>query len=278
MSLVNTPLRLVFDALLYPFRELPPLVGLGVVSALTGIAMLWVFKLTSDQTALAAVKRQIHAGLFEIRLYNDDLRAIFRAQRHILRHNLSYLRLSLAPMIWMLAPLLLVVAQLQFHYGYAGLEPGARVVLKAELRTAPGAQDGTPVRPAVSLEAPEGLRVETPAVWIPGLRELAWRIAADRPGDYELRLRVGDAVATKTVRVTGAVVRRSPVRVSGLLDQILYPAESPLPGSSPFRSISVGYPEREIDVFGMGLHWMIVFFVLSIAVAFALRNRLGVTI
>ena len=68
------------DGLLYPFRDFPPIVGLTLVSLLTAIGLLIVFKHTSNQKALEAVKRKIHAGLFEIRLYNDDFRSIMRAQ------------------------------------------------------------------------------------------------------------------------------------------------------------------------------------------------------
>ena len=53
--------------------------------------MLLVFKKTSNQAKLEAVKRQIHACLFEIRMFSDDLPAILRAQREILRHNLRYI-------------------------------------------------------------------------------------------------------------------------------------------------------------------------------------------
>ena len=64
-------------------------------------------------------------------------------------------------------------------------------------------------------------------------------------------MRVGDATETKSVRVVDGVVRRSPIRVGGnLLDQLLYPAEPPLPGDSAIRSISLSYPERDVDVFG----------------------------
>ena len=66
-----------------------------------------MFRATSNQDAIAAVKRKIQAGIFEIRLFNDDLRAMFRAQVDILRHNLTYIRLSLAPMVWMIVPLVL---------------------------------------------------------------------------------------------------------------------------------------------------------------------------
>lgn len=280
MSAVNALLRAVFDAALLPFSGLHPLVGLGVVSLLTSIGMLLVFKRTSAQDRLAAVKRRIHAGLFEIRLFNDDLVAILRAQLDILRANLTYLRLSLLPMLWVIPPLTLVIAQLQFHYGYDGLKPGQSALLEVQLAAAgePAAQaPGT--RPSASLEVPDGLRVETPALWIPSRQQLVWRLAADRHGDYAVTVRVGEAAEAKTVRAVEGVVRRSPIRVgTGFVDQLLYPAEPPLPSRSPIRSISLSYPERDVDVFGWGVHWMIVFFALTMVFALVLRGPFKVTI
>jgi len=274
MAALNAVLRAVFDALLFPFRGLNPLVGLVVVSLPISIGMLLVYKATSAQTDLDAVKRRIHACLFEIRLFNDDLRAILHAQFEILRHNFTYLRLSFVPMLWMIVPLTFVIAQLQFHYGYEGLKPGSPTLLEVEVApTAPGAP-----RPNASLEVPDGLRVETPALWIPSRNQLLWRLAAERPGDYTLTVKVGDASETKSVRVAEGVVRRSPIRTDrGLLNQLLYPAEAPLPAESPIRAISLRYPEHDVDVFGWPLHWMIVFFALTIVFAFALKGPFGVT-
>jgi hypothetical protein len=275
MSAVNAALRLVFDGLLAPFAAWPPIVSLVLVSLLVSILMLVVFKRTSDQAALAAVKRKIHAGLFEIRLFNDDLRAILRAQGEILRHNLSYLRLSLWPMLFVLPPLVLVIAQLQFHYGYEGLRPGQRALVQVDL--APRADGGA--RPAATLDVPDGLRAETEAVWIEAESQLLWRLVAEREGDYELGLDVAGARLTKTVRVTPKTVRLSPERVDpGFLSQLLYPAEPPLPSGSPVRAVHLSYPGREVSVLGYGMHWMIPFFVLSIAFAFALRGLFKVTI
>lgn len=274
MSAVNAALRVVFDLLLAPFAAWPPIVSLVFVSLLVSILMLVVFKRTSNQVALAAVKRKIHAGLFEIRLFNDDLRAILRAQNEILRHNLTYLRLSLWPMVFLLPPLVLVIAQLQFHYGYEGLRPAQPALLEVDL--APGAGGGA--RPAAALDLPAGLRAETEAVWIKAESQLLWRLVAEREGDYELGLNVAGAHLTKTVRVTPLTVRLSPVRVDpGFLSQLLYPAEAPLP-SGPVRAVHLSYPEREVSVLGYGMHWMIPFFALSIAFAFALRGLFKVTI
>lgn len=276
MSLLNTVLRALFDALLFPFRGLHPLVGLGVVSLVVAIGMLFVFKWTSNQKALDAVKRRIHASLFEIRLFNDDFRAIMRAQFDILRHNLHYVSLSFVPLLWMIVPLILVMAQLQFHYGYQGLELGQPVLLKVELQ-----EKGQATRPAIELEAPAGIKVEAGPVWIPAEGELAWRIAAEQKGDYELTFKLDGATYTKTVRARDEVVRRSTLRPGGsFVDQLLYPAEAPLPSEAPIKAIELAYPPGDAGIAGWDneLTWMGVFFVLSLVFAFALRGPLGVTI
>jgi uncharacterized membrane protein (DUF106 family) len=271
MSIVNAALARVTDILLLPFSGWHPLAGLSVVSLATAVVMLVIFRRTSNQQKLAAVKRSIHAGVFEIRLYNDDFFAILRAQREILRDNVRYLWLSVLPMVWVIVPLVLLIAQLQFHYGYAPLQPGTRVLLKVQLR------DGPP--DAVSLDAPSGVRLDTPAVWLPGAREVVWRLAPKAPGTYDLRLHAGSHEYVKALRVDGGVVRRSPVRPEPtFLNQLLYPSEPPLPADGPVAAISIGYEEREISVFGWDVNWMVVYFALSLVFAFALKKPLGVTI
>src|SRR5882672_9774021 len=122
MTFLNRLLNLVFDLALRPLQPLGIVASLAIVSLVTAAAILLVVRAASDQRALAAIKRQIHADLFEIRLFNDDLRAMLRAELDILRHNATYLRLSLVPMIWILVPAALAAAQLQSYYGYAGID------------------------------------------------------------------------------------------------------------------------------------------------------------
>ena len=269
---INGALGSVFDLLLRPLAPLPPLASLAVVSLATAIIMLLVVRRTSNQRALDQVKRKIHAALFEIRLFNDDLSAIFRAQADMLRHNLTYLRLSLAPMIWMFVPFVLVIAQLQFQYGYDGLEIGRPVLLTAHLRSGNSAE-------AARLEVPAGIRADTDAVWFPGAQDVIWRITPEAGGEHELRLHIGGQTITKRVRVSSRVARRSPQRLEpGVINEILYPAEPPLPANGPVTAVTIPYPERDIDVFGWRLNWLVVFFALSILFAFALRKPFGVTL
>ena len=277
MTWINHGLGGLVGAVLSPFRLLPPIVGLSVISLLAAIGMLLVFRATSNQPAIAKVKRQIHAGIFEIRLFNDDLRAMFAAQLDILRHNFTYVRLSLAPMLWMFVPLLLLIAQLQFYYGYDGFAPGQSAVVKVRLKQ--GASPPSGAAPALALEAPSGLRVQTPLVWIPSEREAAWRIGTEKPGDYDLIVHLDGRSATKLVRVSEQVGWRTPERLeAGFLNEVLYPAEAPIEANVPIEAIELAYPEREISLFGYPVHWMIAFFALSLVFAFALKSRFGVVI
>lgn len=269
MSFINRVLASVADAMLYPFEALTPLAGLAAVSLLSTVAALLTVRATSDQARLVDVKRAIQACIFEVRLFNDDARAMLRAMGEMLRHNLTYLRLSLVPLLWMIVPFGLFLGQLQFHYGYAGLEPGRAALVKVRLSQSPG--------PEPTLEAPAGIRIETPAVWIPSLHEAVWRITVEWPGDYDLKVRLGEEIFTKSVTSSSRIVRRSPVRVAGFFNQLLYPAEPPLPGGG-IESITVTYPSRGVRVLGHDVHWLVVFLALSTVFALALRAPLKVVL
>ena len=282
MTILNALLASAFDLLLFPFRQLPPIVGLSVVSLLTAAGMLLVFRAKSDQPRIEQVKRAMIAALFEIRLFNDDLPALFRAQGEMLKQNAAYLRLSLVPMLWMIVPIGLIAAQLEFQYGYAGLTPGQPALIKARVRqsTTPLAEPAAVSLPvsAASLEAPKEIRVLTAGAWFPATQEIIWRVMADVPGEYVLNAKVDGGTFTKTVDATDRVVRRSPVRVAaGFMNQMMYPAEPPLPDGGIVTSISVGYPSRAIRVLRWDLPWVIVYLVLSMAFAVALRKPFGVT-
>ncbi len=272
MWTLNRVIGAMVDGLLLPFRGLPAAVGLTVISVLAAVGMLLVFKATSDQPRLAATKRRIQAAILEIRLLNEDPRFVLAAQRDALRHSLAYLRLTLVPLLWMALPLLTLMAHLQAYYGYRGLVVGETAIVKATWG------EGDSVARMPSLEGDGGVVVQTPVLWIPSQREADWRVAATAPGEQELRLRLGDAVWTKTVLVSSSLGRRSARRPSAsLLDQLLYPSEPPLAGGATVAAIEVTYPAGEVSLLGWETHWIIAFLILTLLAALALRGPMRVT-
>jgi hypothetical protein len=282
MQAINSAIGALLDALLWPFQAWP-LAGLTLVSLVVSLGLLAAFKLTSNQRALAAAKRRMQANLFELRLFQDDPRLVMRVAFELLLQQAVYLRYAFVPLVWVALPLAILAAHLHVRYGYDGLRPGHAALVTVRMKVAAGASGvvgaagsaaNGAARPAITLDAPSGLRVETPGVWAAPLRETAWRVAAERDGDYELRISANAAAAaiTKRVRVTPLVVARSATRPSSSIwDQLWMPAEAPLPGDSPIEAIDITYPERAISVFGFPLHWLAVFVILSTLFAFLLR-------
>ena len=274
MTALNWLLVRAFDVLLAPLAGLPPLPGLALVSLVTAIALLLAFRATSDQRRLTGVKRSIHAGFFEIRLFADDVPTLLRTQLEMLRHSLTYLRLSLVPALWVVLPLALVVSHLEFHFGYDGLVPGRAVLVKATLRSDAGSDV-----PPLTLEAPSAIRVDTPAVWFPAVREVLWRITPKMEGEYSLAVHLRDKVFSKTLRVSNRVGRRSPVRPAGRVwDQILNPSEDPLPSDGILTAVRVGYPPRDIRILGWNTNWLVVYIALTMVFMLALRRPFGVVL
>jgi hypothetical protein len=123
------------------------------------------------------------------------------------------------------------------------------------------------------LEAPDGLGVETPAVLLPSAGEIAWRIRPRATGSYGLRVHWGGTVLDKTLLVSDAVARRSPVRPdSGLLNQLRYPSEAPLPSGRGVAAITIDYPERDVSIAGWNVGWVAVYLGLTLIFAFALKR------
>ncbi len=278
MKLINDLLRPVFDLLQAPLAGLPAFVGVLVWSIPVGVFALWVFGKTSNQERIAEVKRHIHAGLFEIRLFNDDIRAIMRAQGEILRHVVHYQALALKPMIFILPPLVLVMVQLHQFYGFRGLQPGEEVLLTVQLD--PKAIE-TSQRPDFEINLPPGLNEAMAPVWVPSLGQISWLLGVKDWGDWEIRLDIDGATYGKTVRATEELVRLSPEKPPRtFVDQLKWPSEPPFEKGEAIRSITLGYPEGSVSVLGWDFEWafawMVVFFVLTMVIALVLRKPMGI--
>ncbi|MDX2438698.1 MAG: hypothetical protein QNL88_16815 [Acidobacteriota bacterium] len=278
MKLINDLLRPLFDLLQAPLAGMPAFVGVLIWSIPVGVFTLWVFGKTSNQVRIAEVKRRIHAGLFEIRLFNDDLRAIMKAQWQILGHVIHYQALALKPMIFILPPLVLVMVQLHQFYGFRGLQPGEQAMMTVQLD--PESVSGSS-RPDISLELPEGVRVTTGPVWVPSLAQISWQLGIDAEGEFDLAITVDGETAKKSLRATDRLVRLSPERPPRtFVGQLEWPSEKPLEKTSKVHSISLGYPEAAIGILGWEFEWafawMVVFFVLTMVIALALRKPMGV--
>jgi hypothetical protein len=259
----------VFDLLLGPLDRWAPTAGLWVVSALSGVAVLFVFRWASNPSAIRAARRRAQAELLAVRLYRDDPRVVLRAQVRFLAALGRYLGRMLLPFAVLVLPFAVLCAQLDARYGFRALAPGERAVVEAF---------GTSVMlDSASLQSADGIVIEAGPVRIPERGEMSWRIAAKTPGRQWITLLLAERRVDKEI-VVATAARGAPTRrmTAGVSSFFLAPAEAAIDDASGVHRIEVLYPPLEIDLLGWKMGWATVFLVVSAAVALALRRRMGV--
>ena len=273
MLTVSNSLSAAFALVMAPFRSLP-LTGMIVISVLTGVLMLIIYKYTSNQSGITRAKDRIKAHFLAIMLFSDSLAVLLKSIGNILRYNLVYMAHNLRPLAVMIVPVLLLLVQLNFWYGYRPVAVGEQVLIRMDVSE----QIDLATTP-VDLEASSGLKVETPGVRAPELGEVTWRVRATEPGEHVMTARVGENSATKRFVAGPAdrLFRAAPRRhAGGFWDSLLYPGEPKLSG--PIRQIAVDYPTVEMNVLGWHVHWIIVYFVLSIVAGLSMKGLFHVDI
>jgi hypothetical protein len=262
----------LFSCLLWPFQKFNPIWALVFVSWLSGILMLWIFGKVSNQQAIGRVRDRIRGNLLGVRLYQHELRVVLQLQGSILRDTLSYMRYSLIPMLVLILPVGLILAQLNLRFALRPLEPGHPALVKVKLR------DSVQRKEEINLETPATIKVETPGVYLMSEKEIAWRIRAERPGYYSLKIRTRSDDIEKELWVGEGWGAVSPLRTAHLGELLLYPGEPPINLSELIESIEVKYPVLNLSLFGWRVHWLVLFLFFSIIFGFAFKRVLGVEI
>ena len=270
----NFTLGKLFELIFIPFQRMNPWVAMTLISFLTSLLMLLFFRLFSNQQGIRKVKNKIKAHLLELRLFKDSLSLSLRAQGNILRYNLKYIGYSAKPLLVMFIPIVLILIQLNLWFGYQALSPGQETIVKVKL-----VKGQNPLAVNLSLDSSK-LDTETLPLRIEGEREIDWRIKARENGSHNLTLTVGGQKVTKRVivgqkplvKISQAKVRRN------FIDELFNPGEAPLAGNLPLKSVEVLYPTKNMNLFGWHIHWLIVYFALSIIFGFAFKGIFKVEI
>ena len=118
-----------------------------------------------------------------------------------------------------------------------------------------------------------------PPVHVPAENQIVWRLSGTKDGRYEVKIAGSGQSVTKTVSVGNGLPRISPVRLRGQFwERMFSSAEPALPENSQIDSISINYPERNIEIAGYGMNWIWLFFILSMVAGFIVKEILGIQI
>jgi len=272
----------IFNIIFFPFQSMNPWIGMILISFLTALFMLFVFRFTSNQEGIRQVKNKIKAHLLEFWLFKDNLSLSFKAQGNILRNNLKYISYSAKPLLVMIIPIILIVTQLNLWFGYEALTPGQEAILKVKME-----EGQNPLDINLALEPSSGFDIQTPPFRIEEEEEINWRLQAREKGVHDLTLIVNGQRLTKKLAIAQRPLSKiSPLKVRrNFINELVNPGESPLPRDLPIKTIEVKYPAKSMNLFGWSIPWLwkipawvIVYFVLSIIFAFVFKGMFKVEI
>ncbi len=258
---------------LQPVAVLPGWLSITAISAVLGVFLLIIFKYTSNQKAIACTRDDIKANLLAVKLFKDNIVVTFRSQVKVFAGAFRLLFHSIVPMLVMIVPVSLILAQMGLWYQTRPLQPGdAPAVIKLTLN------DALQTWPQVTLEPLPNVKVVTGPVRIVSKKEIVWKIEPVEDGYATLVFHVGDQIFTKQLAVGNGFMRLNPKRPGPQFsDILLFPLEKPFGPNAEVQSISIDYPERPSRIYGTDW-WILYFFIASMVFALLFKPLLKVRI
>jgi uncharacterized membrane protein (DUF106 family) len=249
-----------------------PLVIVVVLSLIVGCLMVVLFGYTSDQKAIGSAKDQLKAHLLAVRLYRDQIPVVMGSYGKILRGTGRYLKLAFKPLLYVIIPITILIVQVDRYLGATPIPMNAPFLLTVQV-------SGSDLGNDVSLELPSEIAMSAPPVHVPAENAIVWRLVSSKDGKYEVNIAARGRTVAKSVCVGSDLARISAVRLRGhFWERIFLSAEPALPDRSPIESISINYPDRNIEFAGYGMNWIWLFFILSMIAGFIFKEVLGIQI
>jgi hypothetical protein len=259
-----------FDLLFRPFGS-AGWTALIVISALSGVLLLWLFKITTNQRALSERRRVLTGHLYELGLYQDDLRSMAGIQFDLFKANLKYLSTSLPALLVLLPVVLVIVVQLDARYQRRGLLTGETALVSATV--AEGRDD---MLPLLTLEPGRDLVVEAGPLVDRVEGVVWWRVRADSDSAAVLSITDGTSSWTKSLHPVSDYGRLAGTRErSGWHHLVLNPTETALAKETAVTAIAVDLPRRDADWTGLPV-WLWGFFGFSIVGGLLVKRLLNV--
>ena len=273
---INLALGWLFDKILTPFSQAAPIWGLALISIVTGVIMVFIFKFVSNQAGIRRAKARIRGYFLEVWLYKHDFKTVIATIGRILKANLTYMRYAVSPMLVLMPPVILIMVHLNLFYGYYPLKPGDAVLMTVKFTNPRVLADTT-----LTAQSGSHIAIDGSPVRAMGKNEVTWRLKALSAGNDKIIVSWGGNSLEKTVSIgRNKVVKLSPLRShsASFTNALFSPGEKPIDDQMEVEWMLLDYAERKINFLGMEMHWIIVFFILSLAAGFALKGVFKVEI
>ncbi len=254
------------------------------MSLISAIIFLLIFKKTSNQRKIKYHKDKIFGNILQMPLYKDKFGMLVLSILNILKHNVLYLKQTLIPLVFICIPLILFTVQINNRCGYKPLAVGQRFIMRVDV-DANAIQDSLPtVIENVYCEPSPEIVLETPPLRIETEGNVFWRArVAELPQNGQPYLRIGvqgsDRLIEKAIVTDYGYERFSPAKGKwSFWNGLLNNAEGFLADDAFFEVVSIDYHRASYAFLFWSVDAIILYFLLTLIFALALKPFVKVTI
>ncbi len=200
-DIIGSALTWVLDTILLPFRCLPPIWGLLFISLLTGLGMISIFRLTSNQEKISRLRKRMLGEVFGILLHVSSPKTVIGFAGRLIGSNTLYLLYILKPLLVIAIPFMLIWGQLDARYGSDEGDQNAYVTITVRY------EDSVPKRDDITVSG-RGIEVIPPVVMVDTLSQVSFRIAFEDGIISSLNVNGTASIVGSTGLWNGAIVLR----------------------------------------------------------------------
>jgi hypothetical protein len=269
----------LFDLLTFGTSPTARYLFIVLLSLLSAIIFLLIFKKTSNQQKISYHKDKIFGNVLQIPLYQDRFDVLLVSVFNILKHNLLYIKQTLLPLVVMLIPLLLVTVQVNNRCGYAPLKVDQRFIIQATLDPEELSAD---ILDSTYCETSADIALETLPLRIETEGSVLWRAKVIQEASAP-RIRIGVQGREQSIEkiiVTDYERKRfSPeTRKWSWWNWVFHNAEGFLPDEALFRTVANEYTRASYPFLFWNVDAIVLYIIFTLIFSFVLKGVFNVTI
>ncbi len=244
-----------------------------------GFVVLVVYKYLSSPTAITEAKDKIKGNILAIRIYKDFWKIIVLSFFKSMFYTFKYFLLNFGPVLLIIPILFPMFAQMDVRYGMRPFNVGEEITVRSAYSADPASLD-------VKLEENATFKQKVNPVFINAfqdeaktkpIRQVSWRLQAEKEGETKIQIKVKDKVYEKTLVIGDSKAALSNKKFAQSdIAHFWYPAEDLLKDSNDLQYVYFAYPGRNVDVLGFEIHWIILNLILVVIVVLAFKKKFGV--
>lgn len=213
--------------------------GVLIISFLTGLIIILLYKLISNQKKMRIIKNKVKASILGIYLYREEPELVMKHFIDSLKFNFIYLFNSILIFIPISIPVIFLFSQTYHWYNYKPLTAGKVYHIRIK------GVDCTESIPKIKNMDKEVKVVDTS--FFPEDSSIIYDFIPGKKGINEIIFRFNHQTLKKKIIVSNYNHPVSPARKKSILP-LFSSWEKQLPESIPFSSLIIDYPERTVFV------------------------------